>query len=401
MPFWVSRRTGTLAAMVEAAVCFAKQRVAIAKFFSGVADLRGRHWYLPQRTLESIATRLPEGTDPLTVTTWGEEKREMVPETPPPAKPPEPVSTGNLEMDEFLDDMARNTGTERGVLAYWWLTFCKQVQHYLINREKPVPMYFIKLHASPYRQNWKWIVLSRVPGYWRALQFLNKSQRKLELEGSGFMNQLSCLDLLALHKRHGVIYRYVEVEHEKGWHKEVRRVEQERVRRLGWLQYAEHVGGAVRRRFATTIRLYGKWLADLALPVATAVESGDCGELRLAPLVTDVPLGARGWRHWFVPPCIANKHKIHTSRFQADLRFAAVKVPWWVRPVQPAAADVRDGRADVSKPATKETRSPRVLVPHADQGDPAKSNVLAILEHAGQGGMAEGIERRAASGGNV
>jgi len=388
VPFWVTRKHGTLVTLVEAPALLAKQKAAVRSVLKPVADWHKGRWILEERMLPMLAERLPEGTDPDAVTSWGTAAID-----PPPVST-DPVSTGHADMDEFLDSLlAKGVGASRADLAFWWLTFCKHAQDYLLNKEKPIPMYFIKLHPSPYRRNWKWVLLTRFPRFWRSMTILNPYQRRVALEKSEFIDEMLCLDLLAMHKRTGFVYRYVEVEHERTWYENVRTVERERLRRLGWTDYAGRVMASVRRRLDTSIRLYGKWLADLACPSAQDVECGESGEFRLAPNFPPTPVSAWGLRTWFVPAVVPNKHpSFKPANIAKDLYPADPALPDPVPSVSRAATDLRTRRANVGQPFGL-NGAPRVLVPYSDEGNSGANDVLALLEYERQSWLARGPER--------
>lgn len=390
VPFYVVRRDDSDVMLVNAVPLSGRQHAAVTEYLSdlGKGDGTGR-WQLHPSLLAQVAQQLDNATPPETVVFWGDEG------APPKVVPKEAISTGDPEMDEFLQDMCERGMGPMPVLVQWWLAFCQQAQHWLINKEKPVSMRFIKLHASPYRRNWMFVVLSRFPRFWRSITFLNKSARNMELEKSGFVDELLCLDLLAMHKRTGLIYRYVEVEHTKQWYKEIRRVETERFRILGWIGYARHTMASVRRRLATSIRLYAGWLADLACPSAQDVECNALGEFRIAPHIPPSPVSAHGLRTYFVPSVVPTKYPScgipsHAAR---DLYQTTEPLPDELSVIQSRERDVRNGRTILPKAGEAPDPTLRVLVPYASKGDVGAEHMLAKLNRERDRRLANGIRR--------
>jgi hypothetical protein len=175
IPFYVTRRDDFEVQLYPAVPLNVPQQRAINEFMAnfGSVDPIGR-WGIHPSLLPKVASQIDNGTDPEVVSTWGTPEDKQ--------KKPLSISTGDAEQDEFLSDMLANVHMELPELVACWTLFKQQILHYLVNREKPVSFGFLKLHSSPYRRNWMFVMLSRFPRYWRAMTILNSSARKVELD---------------------------------------------------------------------------------------------------------------------------------------------------------------------------------------------------------------------------
>lgn len=311
-----------------------KQQTALEEMLRTVGrPYNGMH-RLTRTALASIAEKV-EPFDPERFLSWERPRMAQAPEFHPEKR---------LERDEFLDALyQQGVGGSRDEVEFWWNTFCTHALDWMMNKEKPVDMYFVKLTNSPYRMNWKNALLSRHPKLGRALAYCRDGKAEVILHESGFYDDAVSLDLLAMNPKSGYCYRHVEVEHQRLWWRTVKAVELKRLQTLGPGGYAQHFMDSIRRRLKSSVRIYRQWLANIARPCATDVESGLVGEFRFAPHRKAANLLPKALRTWLVPVIVPNK----LPRFKPASSIEEISgedgpLPD-LRPVQSHAPDVRDG----------------------------------------------------------
>lgn len=372
---WITEEWGTL---FYALPLLAKQQEAVDAVLAKFATPAKGMWEVRKIALERFAT-LSAGGDPQTFFSW---------ERPRLVRQSQVAKEERKEITEFLDALYQaGVGKSREEVEYWWLQFCNHALDWLLNKEKPVDMYFLRLHNCPYRQNWRQAILSRFQKVGKLLAHSRGKDREFYAVRSGVTDELLCLDLLAMHRTDGICYRHVEVEHRPRWWKAVLRVERERMVRLGYIGYASYFMASVRRRLATTIGIYVDWLAAIARPSAADVESGRQGEFRLVPNVppSDLP------HHWAksepVPIVVPNSlPKYLPPSKPADLYPAHEMLPK-VPAVQPPTQDVRERRPDLHRPPDGVARKDGMLVLPAYQ-EPPSGQLLGVQRNGGEKGMA-------------
>lgn len=291
----------------------------------------GRDWWITEPSLRRIGEQTAGG-DPQVYFVWGARR-------PTDRKPTLELA----ERNEFIEELYKNgVGKSPEELNYYWREFCLHAANWLINKEKPVDMIFIRLLNCPYRANWKSILTQRFRRLGQVLSHRGGTARDYALEQSGFLEELLCPDLLAMNQKHGTCYRHVEVHHCKKWWKLARVAERDRMQQLGNERYAEYFMDSVRRFFKPAMALYTSWLAQIADPCAADCESGHAGRFRFVPNFLR-RLHPEGKDFAGLPPVVANKlPRIKpASGLQEDLLAEDGDLSA-LRDIQPPAKDVRN-----------------------------------------------------------
>jgi hypothetical protein len=190
------------------------------------------------------------------------------------------------------------------------------------------------------------------------------------------------LDLLAMRGRPDICYRRVEVEHRPAWWKNMLRIEKGRLRRLGSSEYAASVMAAIRSKFRLTLDLYCGWLANVARPSATDVETGYHGEFRLVPNLsqsTGVRLVSR--KSHLVPVITPNDPPKYRLASNARDIYPAHAILPKVPSFQSDPEKLRNARGILPQPAGR-PEPPRVLVRTADE-EPVGRELLALQRNGG------------------
>lgn len=339
IPFYVAYDSNGLAVMESAMSLTLRQREAVAERLSLIGERKDGFWHVKRTDLEQAGT-ITAGGDPELYFSWSLPRPQD--EKPDPDKD---------QRSEFLDALfMAGVGKSRGELEYYWNQFCRHMLDWLLNKQKPVDLYFLKLHPTPYRANWKQILCGRYPKLWRTVGQKSGAMRDLILDQSGFREHLLCLDLLAWNMRDGICYRHVEVEHCKGWWSNVRNTERARMINAGVFGYAKNVTDCLKRNLAASLRIYGAYLAQIARPSVAHVEGDAYGEYRFVP---NVP---RGHTRPYPPRTVLQDGVFSSkipdfvpARQPADEdgeKSVLLKMPVVQRPDE----DLRDGGGDVPAP---------------------------------------------------
>ncbi len=332
--------------LVEAVILRPNERAAAGSILGLHGQFKDRHWWVSRDKLERIASKTPGG-DPESYLTWGQPR--------PEDKRPNPEK---LERNEFIESLYQaGVGKSVEELTYYWHEFCQHAAHWMINKEKPVDMYFIRLHNCPYRANWKTLLTQRFHKLGPIMHRKSGPALDYVLHKSGFMEELLSLDLLAFCRQKGTVYRTVEVEHRQTWWKLVRKAEATRLLRKGPYNYAEYFSDSIKRWIPGALKVYLSWLAQIARPCVDAVEGGRDGRVRLVPnnLAGELRLTHR--QHRSIPPVVPNR----LPRYKVARRDIFVFAPDGSLPqmpaVQPETQDVRDNAVEGQKPVVDQPRN--------------------------------------------
>ncbi len=288
-------------------------------------------WRVSRDNWRRIA-QTTRGGDPETYISWGKPR-------PPEHKPME----GRLDRNEFVEWL-HNAGVGKSVeeVSYFYKEICHGIADYLINKEKPVDMYFIKLHNCPFRANWKYLLLQRYRKLGIALHRKSGVEFDWVLHKSGFMEEFLSLDLIAFCKQQQTCFRTVEVEHLKPWWKIVRKAEGARKTLKGPYQYAQYFSDSIKRFIPSAVRLYMSFLAQVAKPCVAPVEGGHDGRFRYLQAKQGRLLPSLK-KYCALPAVISKRLPAYQGAddIDSDVFAANGGVPE-VLPVQPTAQDVRD-----------------------------------------------------------
>lgn len=345
-----------------------KQQKAVEHVLNQAGEPYRGMWRIRRTHLEQIG-EVTTGGDPENYFAWERPKMSQLPEFQPERR---------LERDEFLDAIyAAGVGKNRTEVEYWWNQFCKHALDWLVNKDKPVDMYFIRLHNSGYRANWKAVLLGRFPKLGQLLSHTLGKDQHYFAHKSGLLDQMTCLDLLAMNRERGVCYRMVEVEHRPQWWKNILRVEKTRHRRLGSAGYAKYFLESIRSKLGTNLRLYVEFLSNVARPSAADVECGLAGEFRLVPHLSRSD-GVRPLprKTVLVPIVVPNDPPTYSPPSDTKQVYPPDAVVSEVPSFQSNPENVRKSRGVLSQPDNAGPGTKRVLVRDVTE-EPDGSQLLA------------------------
>jgi len=271
---------------------------------------------------------------------------------------------------EFLNALARRCELSTEQTALLWKWFCEQMLDWLINHELPVDLGFCKLHPSPYRVDWAervYHMLKEEP--WKVPEDMFGSGSLLAVEGKdnlrASLNRFGHFEPLPSHGA-WTVRRRIDLELSTNWFRQIRRVEEQRLMQLSYAGYADEIIRAIRRRRATSSRLYKLWHEAALAPQGFLAKTGTQSLGLLAKGTSSQALRERAGIN-------RSQHRVikRARRATRPLPKANGSLPE-VRAVQPTGQDVRNGRS-----AAPSNGAAGVLVLDADKSGAAKGKVLA------------------------
>lgn len=280
MPFWLVWDTEEVEATIYCSLVLPSFMTdPVTELLATCARPYNGMWRILKEDLERIAYKVDPPVNAPFYFSW-----ERTKEYQKPVYRPEDVA----ELNDSIDAMyQRGVGNSREEVAYWWRQISNHFFDWIIMKEKPVDLGFIKLHPTHYRQNWKSVLLGRFPKLGLATNKFTKPELDYIMHATGFTEMLLSLDLLAMNPTKHYLYRSVEVELTKTWYKAVYDVEMARKKRLGVFIYASRCMDSVKRSLPAMQRIYRQWLAHIARPTAKDIPGRRFGSMRMVPYQGD------------------------------------------------------------------------------------------------------------------
>lgn len=285
-------------------------------------------WMIIRSELRRVAKPAKSGSDPETLLAWERTRMDQNPSNQPEKRE---------ERDAFINALYLNgAGKSRDDVAHWWFLFCDHALDWLINKERPIDMFFLRLTPLPFRPNW----IERTEK-----QRHNCRGNKNFLTPERFGAWMNDGKLLGVNSD-GTISRHVALEHLPLWWKTIKRVESTRIQSLNPARYAAAVIDSVLHAIPAATRIYRNWLVNKSLATAVYVEGRSPGSSRFeacpSPSRRPTPLWGTSdkYRHalWILKP-----EKVRElSRKSKALSRKNGKLPA-VSDIQPQGQDVRDG----------------------------------------------------------
>ena len=245
IPCYVMRENRAELSVFEAVPLLKIHKAAFDAHMEQFARKETGLWLIAKSELNRIGTPMEAGTDPETCFAW---------ERPRKAKRPEFRPNLRKNRDDFLDALYLDgVGESRDEVEHWWYVFCQHALNWLVNRERPVDMYFADLVPLPFVNHWLHLMERRRFNMWRRRKTLTKREN---LE-----KYLTEPHLLAGDKGN-VIRRKLELELKPLWWETIKRVETERRHRLGSDEYAAAVKASIKRAIPAAVRIVRTYVAQ-------------------------------------------------------------------------------------------------------------------------------------------
>lgn len=337
------------------------QRKALATVLNNFGPEVEGKWRLPKEWVER-KTKTPKMPEPEQCMYWGKPKTKIEMKRDAP--------TGqNAERQEFLNAFYANTGmgNSRAEVELWWHAFMTFAANWMLLDRKPVDMFFIKLHPSPYRANWKAILLHRFPNLGRLICRTRAEKRDILMSESGLLDAMISLDLLAYNDKEKHCQLRVEVEHRPSWWKLVKKSETARMLQFKPYGYASRFMDFVKRSLPTTSRLYTLWLSEIARPTVATDEGLEASRFEFM---------ANDGRNEAFPRChepyptdciVPNKLPIHSGFSSARDLFETYAVMPEVSDIQPPYENVWNVGSNVYGPENGQGQTSGLPVPSAGE----------------------------------
>lgn len=300
-----------------------------------------------------------------------------------------PQRDGADDRAEFIATFCQRTGARQADAHWWFNQFVNHMLDRLINHEKPIDLYFARIHAVLLRPNWR-------------TNFNLNCPRVKAVEGliaNGAFNKLATSGQCLAITPEGTVQRFLEVELCREWLRTVERVELTRQERLGE-NYAKAILESAKRQVATTAKLCAQYLANWYHPSAQDADGRLAGADRLVPRFTQARERAARRRFF------ANHSKAALRALAADgklsgwaLRRAGIgkrlppkkaSVPA-MRTVQPKNHNVRDASGKFCRSPNGRPEAAGLRVPDGVQ-ELAGRELLAGRANGGETRLAESAQ---------
>lgn len=151
------------------------------------------------------------------------------------------------DTEDFIEFVRTRRCVDANVLRLAIDLIAREAVYWLTQKKRPIDLGFVKIHAVPYRANWKEILLTR----FRDIAWVfssNKETRDNALRQTEFFTQLCTLELMAIDRNKRHIHWTPEVLPTRKWDRETAEIEM-----------TKQVAGDT-----TYIRLYEKLVAALS-----------------------------------------------------------------------------------------------------------------------------------------
>lgn len=377
MPFRVNAIGGAeVEAHLDWPMLSTRQAAAVACLMLEYGRPYNGMWRLTLWQLRKIGSRARDGETAEDLFSWERARESQQPKYNPDRR---------AERDEFLTALYQNgVGSSLTEVEAWWQHFCNHALDWLLNKEKPVDMYFLKLHPTPLRRNWDYKAWS----YFRRYKEIPKHPTPSDLlANKAAANAFRSARWLAVMPGR-ICERHVMIEHTRMWWALMKKVEETRLKVLKVNSYAQAVLDSLARGVGAAARVYSEWAIHSAHSQGYNLSSGVHGLPRIIQALQPGKCGAKGNRILWSAKIQRKREAIARHRARRVSR-PNEKLPA-MPAVQPEAENVRNGRPDVPGSRGPDGRyvNAGVLVRDDDQSDVATSPMLAVGEDERQPGLA-------------
>lgn len=195
----------------------------------------------------------------------------------------EEVEITDVTSPDFLEYACKMTGLDMKVMKVFWLSWQKAAVSWLLNKNKPIELTFMKITPVPFRANWKEIMLGKKPSAHKAFR-LPKEQKFGALLGCGFIEELASTDNVQInpYKRH--FYWNLDCQTNRYWDTLSEEAEKIRLGIKGHRKYVGYYESCIRNCMPHIIETYDTWVKKIAAPYARVGESAVDGSLIFVPI---------------------------------------------------------------------------------------------------------------------
>lgn len=239
-------------------------------------------WVIPKAVLETVATKAPGVTPSFYL------RKEGEPPTEQDMEFKEEDEVGHVD-----DEMIRTAWnkTRLGSLATYkaiWIVIVREIAARLLIDRKPVDLGWFKIHAIPYRTNWKFNLLQKRPKLAYIINCPNEVRESI-LRSEEVLGDMSRTDMMATASANGrtIFQWHLEIETTKKWEEYMTDVEVQRLTGADSNAYLKRWGALVRESRPVINRLLAQLCRAMARPAGQPIESGTRGRMRLVPYVPE------------------------------------------------------------------------------------------------------------------
>lgn len=239
-------------------------------------------WVIRKELLETLATKAPGVTPSYYLRKAGAEPTQKDLEFEEEEDP------GHVN-DELIREAWNKT--RLGSLAVYkaiWAVIVRQIAARLLIDRQPVDLGWFKIHALPYRMNWKFNLFQKHPKLIHLFSYDNESRRDL-MNAEGVTSDLTRTDMMATSTIEGkTIFKWhLEIETTPQWDEYMENVEMQRLTGATPNAYLKRWGTIVRESRPVINRIIGQFCRALARPAGQPIQSGASGGERLVPYIPE------------------------------------------------------------------------------------------------------------------
>lgn len=265
IPMYAKHVTGYEVELVTAVPILKLHERALRARVEEVGRIANGIYYVAIQKLREIAKAVPS-QDPELLFSWNTlraDQRQYA------------EKFNNPDQIDFLDRMFQNgIGKTRDEVTWWWYQFCNHALETLVAHEKPVDMFFCRLHPSPYRSDWR-------------QQFMGKMFNHVKQHGKTaediasdpkFRQLFESPTLASFFPDQKVLERRIEVEMKPEWWSNILHVEKtRRSELLSREQYVQAYEDSCRRFAKAAATLFADWMEGAHHDCARIAGSGVSG----------------------------------------------------------------------------------------------------------------------------
>lgn len=211
--------------------------------------------------------------------------KTLEPHTHPRPADMQTVSVRSREYQDFLKYIANSTGqASYEQMAILYPAICQAAMEWMLVEKRSVDFGFVILHPSPYRANWKQIMIALFPTLGTALIGRPRLVKEALLTSTGFTTKLFSGELLAVSSGRYVVWG-IETELKRSWWKALFRLETATLSALGSVQYAAFTAKQIQKLKPRLVNAYLSFLRQVSYPCAKIQQSRTYRRGFIAPFV--------------------------------------------------------------------------------------------------------------------
>lgn len=168
----------------------------------------------------------------------------------------------------FIKYVAQSTGQiSYDQLLILYPAICQAAMQWMLQEHKPVDFGFCLLHPSPYRANWKQIMVASFPKLGPTLLGKSSAIKEALMTSTGFFTKMLSGELLAIANDRYALWG-IDLELKRSWWRAAHRLEFYKFTRLGSIEYAAYLARQIVKLRPKITSAYLSFLRQISLPLA-------------------------------------------------------------------------------------------------------------------------------------